>query len=90
MERSQMKHQTKTVEEIQAWIVDWVAEELNITAAEISVEEPFVDLGMGSRQAVMLTGELEDWLVTTIDPSLAWEYPTIAKLSQHLIDPSES
>ena len=74
----------KNVEEIQTWIISWLSKELKIDTKEIDIEEPFVNLGLSSRQAVLLTGELEDWLGFEIDPALAWEYPTIKQLAEYL------
>ncbi|MDJ0718185.1 MAG: acyl carrier protein [Prochloraceae cyanobacterium] len=74
----------KNVREIQDWIVSWLSEELKIDTQEIDIQEPLVNLGLSSRQAVILTGELEDWLGFEIDPSLAWEYPTIKQLAEYL------
>lgn len=78
----------KNVEEIKNWMIYWLSKELKIDTKEINIEEPFVDLGLSSRQAVILTGELEDWLGFEIDPTLAWEYPTIKELAQYLSEPN--
>jgi acyl carrier protein len=43
-----------------------------------------VNLGVSSRQAVMLSGDLEDWLGRELDPSLLWDRPNIAELSAWL------
>jgi len=74
----------KNVKEIEDWLVSWLAKELKMETKEIELQEQFVNLGLSSRQAVILTGELEDWLGFEIDPALAWEYPTIKQLAQYL------
>jgi acyl carrier protein len=70
--------------EIQDWIVAWIAREANIESALIEPREPFVNLGLSSRQAVILSGELEDWLEWTLPASLVWDHPTIEKLADYL------
>ncbi len=75
---------THTREEIEEWIVNWLSQELGVAADTIDPDQAFVDIGVGSRQAVFLSGELEDWLGTTIDASVAWDHPTIASLAQFL------
>ncbi len=75
---------SKHATDIQDWLVTWIAKELSITSEEIDIQEPFVNFGMSSRQAVFMAGELEDWLGHTLDPRLAWDYPTIEKLSDYL------
>jgi acyl carrier protein len=70
---------------ITTWMVSRLAKELELAEDEISLDTPFTSLGLSSRQAVALTGELEEFLgVAEIDPSLLWDYPTIAKVAQHL------
>ena len=80
---------TQTSQDIQKWLISWLCEELNVEAQEIDVNEPFVNLGVSSRQAVVLMGDLENWLGFEIDPSLAWEYPTIQDLSEYLTNPKD-
>lgn len=75
----------KSIQEIQAWLISWLSKELNVKADELDIEEPFVNFNLSSRQAVILTGDLEDWLGLTIEPSVAWEYPTIKQLSEFLV-----
>ena len=79
-----VQQEVSRVIEIQAWLVAWLARELEVEANDIGLDEEFINLGLSSRQAVLMSGELEDWLGLTLDPSLAWEYPTIAQLSTAL------
>ena len=75
---------SKPATEIQDWLVTWIADELSYSPEEIDIQEPFVNFGLSSRQAVFMAGELEDWLDQTLDPRLAWDYPTIEKLADYL------
>ena len=52
--------QVKKVEEIERWIVDWLARELKTQPDKIRVDEEFVNLGLSSRKADLLSGALED------------------------------
>lgn len=70
--------------EIQAWVVSYLAELLDVDADEVDVKIPFDRYGLDSSAAVGLTGELEDWLGHDIDPTLLYDYPTIEGLVQHL------
>lgn len=68
-----------------AWLVAKLAKELNVPESQIKVSEEFANLGLGSRQAILITGELEEFLERDeLDPSLLWDYPTIEKLARHL------
>lgn len=81
-----MTENKKTSQEIQNWIKNWLSGEIGIPLDEIDSDESFSNLGVSSRQAVFFAGELEDWLggESELDPSLAWDYPTISKLANHL------
>lgn len=76
----------KSTQEIERWLVEYLAKELKIPAAELPRNEPLTNLGVSSRQAVMLTGELEDWLGKPVDPALAWEHPTVSELAKALAE----
>jgi acyl transferase domain-containing protein/thioesterase domain-containing protein/acyl carrier protein len=73
-----------TAQTIQAWLVAYLSDLLRVGAEEIDVCVPFESYGLSSRNAVSLSGELEDWLERRLEPTLAWEYPTIQSLAEHL------
>lgn len=70
--------------ELEAWLVARISAETGLKPDEIDVHLPFARLGLDSPAAVALTGELEDALGQTIDPTLVFEFPTISRLAQHL------
>jgi acyl carrier protein len=74
-----------TTVEIQAWIVSYLAELLEVNPEEIDVTKPFERYGLDSSAAVGMTGDLEDWLGIEIDPTLLYDYPTVEALVHHLI-----
>jgi acyl carrier protein len=70
---------------IRDWLLDAIATELEAPPAAVASDVEFADLGLGSRQAIMITGDLEEFLGREeLDPSLLWDYPTIDKLARHL------
>ncbi len=73
-----------TEEAIQAWLVSHLAVYLKIQPDEIDTEESFACYGLDSSVAVSLTGELASWLGYELEPTLFWEYPSIAELAVHL------
>jgi len=73
-----------TAVEIQAWIVSYLAETLEIDPDEINVTIPFDRYGLDSSVAIGLTGDLEDWLGRKLDPTLLYDYPTVEALARHL------
>lgn len=78
-----------SAEKIEAWIVSYLAEVLEIDPDEIDVEIPFDHYGLDSAVAVGMTGDLEDWLGKKIDPTLLYDYPTIESFSCHLTEEIE-
>lgn len=75
---------------IQAWIVSYLAELLEIDPDEVNVTIPFERYGLDSATAVGMTGDLEDWLERKLDPTLLYDYPTVESFSQHLAEEFKS
>ena len=74
----------KTSREIQSWLIARIAERLGVLAHTIDIHQPLAAYGLGSLAAVSLAGELEDWLECRLSPTVVYDYPTIAALSQAL------
>ncbi|APT93393.1 polyketide synthase [Corynebacterium phocae] len=75
-----------TVEELRGWLRNWVARTAGLNVEEISDTKPLENFGLSSRDAVVLSGELETLLETRLDPTVAYEYPTIAQLAERLVN----
>ncbi|MBM3289596.1 MAG: type I polyketide synthase, partial [Candidatus Hydrogenedentes bacterium] len=71
-------------EAIQAWLIERIADEMSIAPSEVDPHAAFDDLGMASRDAVSLSGDIEYWLGRKLSPTVLWQYPSIAQLSAHL------
>lgn len=78
------EQQPTTVEDIQTWIVAYVAELLEVEPELVDPTVSFDRYGMDSSAAFALTGDLEEWLGCEIDPTDIYDYPTIEALSEHL------
>jgi phthiocerol/phenolphthiocerol synthesis type-I polyketide synthase C len=70
--------------EIRAWLIARIADRVQDAPEAIDTGEPFVSYGIPSREAVALSGVLEEWLGRQVSPTALWEYPTIDALAQHL------
>jgi len=77
-----MTHRSQ--EEVEKWLVSYIARELGAPEAQISVHEEFVNLGLSSRQAVELTLDLEEFIGRPADAGLVYDYPTIRSLAKFL------
>ncbi|MGV2826970.1 acyl carrier protein [Myxosarcina sp. GI1(2024)] len=72
--------------EIQTWIVNYVAELLEVKPDKINVKIPFDRYRLDSSAAVGLAGDLGTWLDRELEPTLLYDYPTIKALTQHLVE----
>lgn len=79
---SQIYPNARTIEN---WIVEHLAQRLNVESGDIDVRQPFSALGLDSLDGVELAHQLETWLgATTLTPTLVWDYPSVDKLSRYL------
>ena len=79
-----IQSQTRLAPEIQAWIVAYLGRELKLQPEDIDVNAPFDRYGVDSMVAVLLTGDLQDWLGRRLDPTTLYDHPTIAALARYL------
>ena len=78
--------QPKTSEEIEEWLVNHLARVLAIDVEEIDTNIPFERYGLDSATGIGLTGELDEWLGRTLEPTLLYDYPTINALVKYLTE----
>jgi acyl transferase domain-containing protein/acyl-CoA synthetase (AMP-forming)/AMP-acid ligase II/acyl carrier protein len=79
------KQESPTKEEIAAWLIAKVAQQLQVSSQEIKVFEPLAQYGLDSLAAVRISGELQEWLKREISPTILYDYPTIQALAQYLV-----
>ena len=75
--------------EIEDLLVELVARYATVPTESIDMEASFDELGLGSREAVAITGDLEDALGIEVSPTLAWEYPTLQTMARFLSDETD-
>ena len=71
-------------EAIQGWLIDKLAEVLEIEPNQIDVRQDFEEYGLESAEAINLSGDLEDYLNLRLPPTLLWDYQNIEALAQYL------
>lgn len=76
----------KTKAEIQDWLIENIADRLEMKPEELKVDKPLTDYGLSSREAIMLSGELEDMLGMELPPELFYDYPEIQQLAEKLAE----
>ena len=71
-------------EQIRDWLVQRLAQMLQVDPADINTEVPFADYGLGSVSGVRMAGDLEALVGREVPPTLTWDYPTIEQVVQFL------
>ena len=66
------------------WLVRELARAVDISEEAVATNEPFSHFGLDSAKAVGLLSRLGEFLGREIPVTLAWKYPTIAALANHL------
>jgi acyl carrier protein len=72
--------------EIQRWILAWLAERVEMDAAELTPTAAFTELGMDSLTALELNVEFEKVLGIRLPPTAALNFPTPEALSRFLAE----
>ncbi|GAA4404938.1 hypothetical protein GCM10023147_47780 [Tsukamurella soli] len=73
-----------TEEQLRAWLVDYLIAQIGCAADQVDADAPLRDLGVGSTDALVLSGELSELLGRPVSAVEFWEYPTIDVLAAGL------
>lgn len=73
--------------DLRHWLVDYLVTNIGCTPDEVDLNLSLADLGCGSRDAVVLSGQLSELLGKTVSPIDFWEHPTINALAAFLTAP---
>ncbi|MFF5343919.1 acyl carrier protein [Streptomyces althioticus] len=71
---------------VQAWLVEKVAHKLGVPPADVDPDQYFDEFDLDSTEALVLSGELENWLGFELETTALWYHPTIAELSRHIVE----
>ena len=66
------------------WLADYLVTNVGCSLYDIDFDAPMSDLGLGSRDAVVLSGELTELLGRKVSPVEFWQHPTISDLARFL------
>ncbi|MGH3823094.1 MAG: SDR family NAD(P)-dependent oxidoreductase [Pseudonocardiaceae bacterium] len=75
---------------LRRWLTAELAERLRTPEQDIDVHRPLEEYGLQSRDAVVLSGMLEDLLDRSLDPTLVFRYPTVATIAEFLARPQSA
>jgi phthiocerol/phenolphthiocerol synthesis type-I polyketide synthase B len=71
-------------EALRHWLADYLVTNVGCSPYDIDFDASMSDLGLGSRDAVVLSGELSELLGRKVSPVEFWEHPSIADLARFL------
>lgn len=71
---------------IATWLVNNLAEQLEVEPDEIDISEPLESYGLDSAQGMMMISRAEKEFGFEISPMLLWHYPTIESLAERLTE----
>ena len=75
-----------TQDAIQRWLISRLSEQLGIHPNGIDIHARLDSFGLDSAQALGLMGQAEKFVGFRLSPTLLWNYPTIAELSERLAE----
>lgn len=76
-------------DEIRTWLSERAAYYLERPAEEIDPAAPLVELGLDSVYALTLCGDVEDRYGLVLEPSTAWDHPTVDALTAYVLTEME-
>lgn len=75
--------------DLRHWLVDYLVTNVGCNPDEIDPDVPFNELGVGSRDGVVLAGELTERMGRMVSPVDIWQNPTINSLAHALTHPDD-
>ncbi|OQZ87742.1 polyketide synthase, partial [Mycobacterium alsense] len=73
-----------TEAELRHWLIDYLVTNIGCAPDEVDPDLSLADLGVSSRESVVLSGELSELLGKSVSPIEFWEHPTINDLAAYL------
>jgi len=75
-----------TAQSLADWLIERIAVYLQRAPEEIDPKEPLAEYGLDSVAALSLCGDVEEDFDLVLDPTAAWDYPTVHAFAAHLLD----
>jgi len=76
-------------EALRRWLIDHLVTEIGCSPDDVDAHVAIRELGVGSAEAVVLSGLLSERLGWDVSPAELWQHPTIDALARHLSSPEE-
>ena len=76
--------------ELRHWLVDYLVTTIGCSPETVDLDLSLNELGVGSRDAVVLSGELSELLGRPVSPVEFWQHPTVNALAAFLTAPVQN
>lgn len=73
-----------TVEALVDWLTRRISAYAHIPVGAIPIDAPLSDLALDSAFVLTLCTDLEQQLGLLVEPTIAWDYPTVEAIAGHL------
>ena len=73
-----------TFSEIRDWLQQRISAQLNVPKEQVRASIPFLELGMGSLDAMEVATDLQAWLGRELSPTAIYNYPNVDSLARWL------
>lgn len=78
----------RTHEALVAWLSSFLSRRLRLAQGTVAPERPFIELGLDSKEAVAIAGDLAAALGRPLPATALYDFPSISALAQHLAAPA--
>nr|WP_041408079.1 polyketide synthase Pks13 [Segniliparus rotundus] len=72
--------------ELKQWLREWVSNATKLPLDQVTEDRPMEEFGLSSRDAVALSGDIEDKTDVKLTATVAFMHPTIATLAEYIIN----
>ncbi|MFD0528752.1 acyl carrier protein [Kitasatospora arboriphila] len=77
-----------TAVEAQQWLIEKIAHWLSVPSEDVPPETYFDELDLDSTEALILAGEMENWLGFELGTTTLWYHPSIKDLAEYIAEES--
>ncbi|MCU7824232.1 acyl carrier protein [Kitasatospora sp. DSM 101779] len=77
-----------TAVEAQQWLIEKIAHRLGVPSEDVPPETYFDELDLDSTEALILAGEMENWLGFELGTTTLWYHPSIKDLAEYIAEES--
>ena len=66
------------------WLIEKLAGFLRIPPSSVDIDRPLAEYGLDSVYALTLCGDMEDEFGIVVEPTMAWDYPSVSAMAGYV------